>query len=469
MGSKTNAQFDELMAVVGRQGDPDVDVEIKGRDPILQTRFRLADTASAVLAGIGVAAADLWKLRTGEGQKVSVDARHAAASLRSYMYMKLTSRSSDEPMLGRAAMMGSTAIYETKDGRFFHTHGSFDPEGMLECIGASEASPEAVAASVKKWDALDLENHIAEAGRCGAMVRSPAEWAEHPHGQALAAKPVVEVFKIGDSDPEPFGAGDRPLSGMRVIDFTRVLAGPTCARTLAEHGADVLRVNAEHLDTSAAFDMDTGHGKRSVFLDLRAADDKAKMDQLVKGADVFSQGYRPHALERLGYSAEQLHELRPGIIYVSINCYGYEGPFADRPGWEQLGQSVSGVAYDEGYPDRPRLVPAAACDYTTGYLAAFGALTALGKRARDGGSYHVRVSLARSGMWFVGQPRVPDEVTLPGADALGFDDAKPFQTETATPYGNMIHLAPVVQMSATQPKWALPTVPLGSSKAEWLQ
>jgi crotonobetainyl-CoA:carnitine CoA-transferase CaiB-like acyl-CoA transferase len=228
----------------------------------------------------------------------------------------------------------------------------------------------------------------------------------------------------------------------------------------------VLRVGAQHLPTHTFFDMDTGHGKRWANVDLKQADGRNALLDLVRDADVFSEGYRPGAMQRLGFSPEALHQHRPGIVYVSINCYGHAGPFAGRPGWEQLGQSVSGMAWEEGGANAPRLVPAAACDYTTGYLAAFGALVALLRRAREGGSYQVRVSLARTGMWYLAQPRVAADVQLPGA-IPGREAVAQFTEETATGYGLMTHLAPVVQLSKTPPYWELPSPLAGSAPLVW--
>ena len=261
---------------------------------------------------------------------------------------------------------------------------------MLEC----EPDPQSVAKAVAKWDALDLEAAIDEARTCGGMVRSNAEWLASPHGQALAAKPIVEILKIGDSDPEPLPEGGRPLEGIRALDLTRILAGPMAARTLAEQGADVLMVTAERLPQIAEHVLDTNHGKRSCFLDLAKAEDAATLKALAKGADVFSQGYRPGMLQKLGFGPEELAKHRPGIIYVSISCYGADGPFSHRGGWEQVAQTMTGLCHEgrtPARPDGPALLPAAACDYTTGYLAAYGALLALARRAREGGSYHVRV------------------------------------------------------------------------------
>jgi len=207
--------------------------------------------------------------------------------------------------------------------------------------------------------------------------------------------------------------------------------------------------------------MDTSHGKRSCHLDLRSAEDAARLAQLVKRADVFSQGYRGGAMARLGFDAETLHALRPGLIYTSINCYGHEGPWQDRAGWEQLAQTTSGMAAAHG-GEAPALVPAAATDYATGYLAALGTLAALVRRAEEGGSYHVRVSLTQTAMLYLRQPRVSE----PAVDLTG-DERRSLCTKSATAGGELVHLGPVVEMSDTQPHWTSGPVETGTHPAAW--
>ncbi len=242
--------FDELMAI-RNLGEPAQNVTVTGRDPVLSTRFKLGETTGQVLAALGVAVSDLWEGRSGSAQDVEIDVSHAAAALRSYQYMSVDDPEYQAAVAARGTrrMMGITRAHPTKDGRWFLPHMGLPHLaervlGVLKC----EATPESVSAAVGQWDALALEDAIAEARCCGAMVRSTSEWLAHPHGEALAQKPVVEVIKIGDSDPEPLqGDAARPLAGVRVLDLTRILAGPTCARTMAEHGADVLMVTAEAL------------------------------------------------------------------------------------------------------------------------------------------------------------------------------------------------------------------------------
>ena len=263
-------------------------------------------------------------------------------------------------------------------------------------------------------------------------------------------------------------AGDRPLSGIRALDLTRILAGPITGRTLAEHGADVLMVSAPHLPQVWSYVADTSHGKRSCYLDLRDESEKQTLLDLIKTADVFSQGYRPDKINKMGLGPEALADIRPGLVYVSINCYGADGPFSHRAGWEQIAQIMTGIAAEgvqssSGY--RPKTLPAAANDYITGYLGAYGTLLALARRAREGGSYHVRVSLCQTGMMIYDQGKVS---ALPENLNLGVSDVESLCIESDSHLGRIKHLAPVLSLSETRPHWALPTPKMGSNGPSWL-
>ncbi len=229
---------------------------------------------------------------------------------------------------------------------------------------------------------------------------------------------------------------------------------------MAEHGAEVLLVNSARLANVPAFVMDTSHGKRSCCIELDDPDGVATLRALAAGADVFAQGYRGGSLARRGFGPEDLVALRPGIIVVTINCYGDVGPWRDRPGWEQMAQTVSGLALGQGGADRPALLPAAACDYTTGYLAALGTMAALWRRAREGGSYHVRASLCQTAGWLRGLDGAVGETT-------GFGDIDSYLTTSDTPFGRLRHLAPVVRLSETSPRWVVPTSPIGTHHPAW--
>jgi crotonobetainyl-CoA:carnitine CoA-transferase CaiB-like acyl-CoA transferase len=455
----------DLLASLGR-ADSSIQhtLSITGHDPVIATRFRAGEAAAAVLAANATAAADLWCARGGRPQRIEVDVRAAAASLVSFAYLRYQNASFERRGLA------TTALYRARDGRWVHLHGGFSSrEGTLALLNCDDDAG-AIAKAVASWDAQALEDALAERGVCGAKLRSADEWRVHPQGMALAQVPVVEILRLGDASPEPIPGpraeerGARPLSGVRVLDLTRVLAGPTCARTLAEHGADVLHVRSLKLPSIEPFVIDTNPGKRSCFLDLDRKQDVEQLRALARDAHVFSQGYRPGALARRGFAPEELAQMRPGIIVVSIDCYGHEGPFAGRPGWEQLAQTVSGMALEHAGDEHPALVPAAINDYTTGYLGALGVMRALARRTTEGGSWHVRVSLARTAMWIMSIPR-----TEPDAKPGGFDAASiaPWIIEMNTAWGPLTRLGPIARMSETPPRWDLPPARLGSDPPSW--
>jgi crotonobetainyl-CoA:carnitine CoA-transferase CaiB-like acyl-CoA transferase len=443
-------------------------VEITGgSDPILPTPFRISETSSAALAAVGLAVADLWELRTGRRQDVAVDARQATASLRSGRYMQMDgARVSTE----RNTVMG---VYPAKNGRWSYLHCNFPNHraAALSVLGVPE-DRQAVRQAVAKWDALELEEAIIAAKGAGGMVRTMAEWAKHPQAAAIATLPLMEIVKIGDSPPEKLPDGDRPLSGIRVLDLTRVLAGPTCARTLAEHGADVLKITGAHLPNIGYQEYDTGHGKLSAHLDLRQPQDLETLRGLIREADVFSQGYRPGTLGNRGLSPEALAQLRPGIVFVSLCAFSHVGPWASRRGFDTVVQTVSGITSRQGelFPGAepgPQFYPVSAIDYLTGYLMAFGALVALARRVRQGGSWLVRISLAQVGRWLVERGQVPEAELKDVVPEFTPEELARWSMTSDTPVGRLHHLGPVVRLSETSPRWARPSVPLGYHEPVW--
>ncbi len=390
--------------------------------------------------------------------------RAAAASLLSFMYQRVSG------LVFERRSLATTALYRGADDRWIHLHGGFrSREGTLALLGCADEA-DAIARAVATWDAQALEDALAARGCCGVCLRSADEWRRHPQGIALGKVPPIEIFKIGDAPPEALRGpranecGARPLSRVRVLDLTRVLAGPTCARTMAEHGADVLHVRGPRLPFVEPFVIDTNPGKRSCYLDLDRSEDLERLRALAREADVFSQGYRRGAFARRGFTAEQLAEMRPGIVVVSIACYGHEGPWAGRPGWEQLAQTTSGMALEHSGIERPALVGAALNDYTTGYLGATGAMLALARRATEGGSWHVRVSLTRTAMWIMSLPRVAQDMVPKPVDP---SEIAPWMIEMQTAWGPLKRLGPIARMSATPPRWDLPPAKLGSHPAAW--
>jgi len=435
--------------------------QLTGGDPVLPSDFKIATVAAASIAAAGLAAAELWRLRSGRRQHVAVDARAAAAAFRSERYLRVDGRTPP------GAWHPVSGFYRAGDERWIQLHCNFPHhrEGALRVLGC-DGIRDAVTAAVAKRKAAELEDGLAAAGLCAGMVRAPAEWQQHPEARAVATLPLFEIVRIGDAPAEAAGRGERPLSGVRVLDLTRVIAGPVCGRTLAGHGANVLLVTAEHLPAIEVHLMDGGFGKRSARLDLRRADHLEQLRVLMRHADVVCQSYRPGALAARGLSPEDLARLRPGIVYVTLSAYGHVGPWRERRGFDSLVQSVSGIAHEGGVAagtDGPRHLPAQALDHATGYLAAFGAMVALARRAREGGSYLVRVSLAQTGRWLDRLGRVAGH----GVPDPRVEDVEAFLQTTATPFGVLRHVSPAPILSETPASWARPSVPLGTHAPEW--
>jgi crotonobetainyl-CoA:carnitine CoA-transferase CaiB-like acyl-CoA transferase len=468
------AALDELLAIRGSNTAARADVTMVGHDPFYPTPFRVGESAGAALAAVGVAASDIWEMRTGRRQQVKVDVSEAAATLRTVDYTRAPNRDGRYEHVPipqtMAHMLTVTQPWRTADQRWFLPHFNLPNLAarvldVLKC----ESTPQAVQAAVARWNADELEEAIAAAGACGGTIRSHDEWLAHPQGRYLAERPVIEIERIGDSTPEPFVPGSRPLSGTRVLDLTRILAGPIAGRTLAEHGADVLMVTSRGLPQTPEHVRDTSHGKRSCFLDLKIEADAARLASLAREADVFIDGYRPGRLAAHGFDAQQLAALRPGIVHVTVSCFGSGGPFADRAGWEQIAQAVTGVCEANGRltgAGQPKLVFAPMCDYTTGYLAAYGAMLALARRAREGGSYRVHVSLCQAAMFAQRRGLVDAFGDAPGK--LSEEALKPLYVDEETCYGPLRTLGPVLGMSETPCRWVLPTPRLGGDEPVWL-
>ena len=328
-------------------------------------------------------------------------------------------------------------LYRTADGWVrLHTNFPHHRDGILRLLGCAHER-QAVADALRLRRALAFEAEATAAGLCVAALRSFAEWDAHPQGQAVPTRPLVAIERIGEAPARPLPAADRPLAGLRMIELTRVIAGPVCGRTLAAHGAEVLRIIAPHLPTFARLDIDTGRGKRAAQLDLRREADRRALRDLVRGADVFIQGYRPGAIAAFGFGPDALARLRPGIVAVSLSAYGAAGPWAEKRGFDSLVQTASGFNAAEAEAARqetPRALPAQALDFATGHLLAFGAIVGLIWRAEQGGSWHVQASLARTGHWLRGLGRIADGFATPDPTA---DDFADLMEESDTPFGRV--------------------------------
>ncbi|PMS17364.1 carnitine dehydratase [Trinickia dabaoshanensis] len=446
------------------------DIRLAGEDPGLPSVYRVGALANATIGAQALAAAECYRLRTGRRQRVELEQRRALAVFRSERYLRI-----DEgpPPELRDPLMG---FYETRDGRWIQLHTNFPHhrQGVVKVLGCADDHA-AVAEAIRGWDGAALDQVLADAGLCAALIRSPEEWAALPQAAALAARPLFEIERIGgeagDAPPMPIGgAGSfatRPLEGVRVLDLSRIIAGPVAGRTLAQHGADVLLVNGPHLPNIAPLVIDNGRGKRSALLDLRREDERAVLHALARDTDVFLQGYRPGALAAHGFSPEALARARPGIVYVSICAYGYSGPWSQRRGFDSLVQSASGIAWTEreaAGAAAPKHLPCQALDHATGYLAAFGAMVALQRRAVEGGSWHVRVSLAQTGRWLQSLGTIADGWRAPNVRP---GDVRDLMQTMDSPFGKVLAVAPAEAMSATPARFDRPPVPLGTDRASW--
>jgi hypothetical protein len=350
-----------------------------------------------------------------------------------------------------------------------HANFRHHRDGALRLLGLDPATVDRKDAeqAMLHWDAVAFEDAAAQAGLVAAALRSFAQWDASEPGRAVAAQPLVSITRIGDAAPlalPALGEAQRPLEGVRVLDLTRILAGPVGGRALAAYGADVLLVNAPHLPNIEAI-ADTSRGKRSALLDLRTADGRAGLESLLGEAHVFLQGYRPGALERLGFGAERAAQLRPGIVYVSLSAYGNQGPWAARRGFDSLVQTATGFNQAEaeaaGDAGKPRALPMQILDQATGYLIAFGAAAALRRQRLEGGSWHVEVSLARTGQWLRQLGRVPDGFSATPPPVEDFLDTTP------SGFGALRAVRHSARLSRTPAAWVLASMPPGSAPAEW--
>ncbi|MDP5008310.1 MAG: CoA transferase [Glaciimonas sp.] len=443
---------------------------LTGSDPILPSSFAVGVAAQASIAVSTLVAAEIGRLRgicSGDGnkiQQVSVDMRHALAEFRSERYLRINDAQPEDPWDKIAG------AYRCGDGRWVRLHTNFPHhrDGVLKILDCAHDKV-SVERSLQRWRAEDVENAAAEAGVVVAAMRSFAEWDQHPQGIAVQSLPVLSIEKIADAPARPLSmlTLDRPLDGVRVLDLTRVIAGPVCGRTLAAHGADVLQVSAPYLPSIAPLVMDNGRGKRSCFIDLKQISGQATLNHLLKDADVFVQGYRPNGMDALGFSPEAVAAQRPGIVYVSLSAYGHVGPWAQRRGFDSLVQTASGFNHAEAHAahsDEPKPLPAQVLDHAAGYLMAYGGMVALTRRITEGGSWHVRVSLAQTGHWLRQLGRVENGLHM--VDQR-FDQIGDLLEQCDSGFGRLTAVRHAAQLSATPARWTLPSVPLGTHPAHW--
>lgn len=436
---------------------------LRGQEPALPSTFAVGTMAQATIGASALAAAEFWYQRSGRRQLAAVDMRHAAAEFRSERYLSV------EGLPGREIWNKVAGVYQTGDGRYVRVHANMPHhrERTLAFLGASY-DRESVAAKLQNWTGEALETAASENGMVITMMRSLEEWRSHPHGAAVARLPLFEIIRIGDAAPRARPAAAQPMTGLRVLDLTRVIAGPVCGRTLAAHGADVLSVTGPDIPDIETLIMDGGRGKLRTRIDLRPADGRETLRALARDADVFVQGYRPGAIAAKGFAPEQLAELSPGIVCVSLSAWGHEGPWAGRRGFDSLVQNANGLNHAEAEAagvTGPKELPCQALDHATGFLMATGTMLALKRQAEEGGSWLVRVSLAQTGEWLWQLGRMP--VSCLSAHDPSREDVADLLEATDSGFGRMTGVRHAGLMSESPVRFARPSMPLGSHPAAW--
>lgn len=449
--------------------------QLTGSNQRLRSSFAVGAAAQASVAAAALAATEMGARRQPDlaAQSISVDMEHALAESTALFMLDGRLPSIWAPISGLYAC--GAAIGQPG---WVRIHANFDHhrDGALRLLGlppGKDTSKLQVAQALQSWNALEFEAKATEAGLVVVALRSLQEWVNHPHSAALREQPLINITQIdGGRRCAPRAWPNvtptaLPLEGLRVLDLTRILAGPVAARTLAAYGADVLMINSPHLPNIEAV-ADMSRGKRSALLDLKTPDGMASMQQLLGGAHVFLQGYRPGSLEALGLGVREVARLAPGIVYASLSAYGRIGPWADKRGFDSLVQTASGlnVAEAEAFGESaPRALPLQILDFGAGFLLAFGIQAALLRQAREGGTWHVEVSLARVAQWLLEIGRVPVIETPVAADPYAW--LRPYLETTASGFGELCAVSPSAQLSRTPAVLRRPAVIPGTDAPRW--
>ncbi len=434
-------------------------IVIEGSDPVFPARCPIGEVAAVALAEIGDAARELSIQAGGDPGAVSTSVERGAQSIISFALTKV-----DGATIPRTNQSNPfVRAYRCRDDRWIYLHGGFANlvTKLAGVLGVdATATFDEVGAVVAAWEAQALEDAIAEVDGCAAMIRTEQEWADHPHGAAVGGLDPVVVNAVSEPIAGWEPSQRRPLTGLRVLDLTRVLAGPTCGKTLAALGADVLQITGPKTPHVPSFVIDTGQGKRRAWGNFDDPADLVAVQQLAASAHVIVQGYRPGVVARYGLDADSLRSSGFRGIYANVSAYGPIGPFAERAGWEQLAQSVSGIAALEGTGEgaaaKPALLPAAATDYTTGYLLAGAIARQLGR----GFAANIDASLCQTAALLLrsGPRRDPAQATGIGVP----------ETETAVSgFGQVERLTPNVAVEGLDLTWRCGPMALGSSLLTW--
>lgn len=424
-------------------------------DGDLPSVYPVTDFASAAVAAAALAVAELVGCAAGRAPAVAVDRRLASLWFgRSVEPVGWTMPGPWGPLAG---------VYRARDGFIrLHTNAPHHEAVAVRVLGRN--TREGVTDAVASWYVHDLETAIVEAGGCAAEMRSLDAWRAHPQGRAVAAEPLIHVETMPGTSPSWAPDPQRPLAGLRVLDLTRVLAGPVASRFLAGYGADVLRIDPPDWD-EPGITPDVTLGKRCARLDLRRNADRAIVETLLSQADILTHGYRNGALDKLGYDVAARRALAPALIDVSLDAYGWTGPWAARRGFDSLVQMSAGIA-EAGMrwkgAAEPVPLPVQALDHATGYLMAAAAVRAVTRRFTAGEATTARLSLARTAAALTDFGEAPSDAAF--APAAENDFAGGIER---TSWGDARRLRPPAAVDGAPVRWEHPASMLGSAAPAW--
>lgn len=470
-------RLDEVLSTVGLSAaDAGGKLSFYGKDPLIPSVLQFASAAAVTLAAKAVAASALWRDRGGEAQDIAIDARKAMRRFSGFFEGRWETINGRPPSLkwnSTNPFFAQPFFRPTRDGRHVVALNIYPGlhSKALNLLKCSD-SPAAISAAIAQWNADDLEQAAAEAGIVIAKVRSLPEFmAEAQYRDVLAEMPLISIEKIGETEPIPFTAGAKmPLDGIRALGMGHVIAGAGLGRDLASFGADVLNVWRPDDSELEPFYWDAQVGMRSTYLGDGTAD-RAKLFELLETADVFFANRHPGYLEQAGLTAEALCAKRKGLVHAQVLLHGATGPWALRPGFDEIGACVSGVFAAEGTladPKQPPIVPIV--DNLVGWLGSIGVMAALRRRAREGGSYRVRVSLTRTCLWLLSLGLFDKDF----AKATAGKDAEhemvaPDLFTADTPLGTYQGMTDQIGFSSLKQGFRTVLQPMGADKPEWLE
>jgi hypothetical protein len=448
-----NTLLAEYWALAGKPVPP---VEVVNEANVLPSRLAATELAVGSVAAAATSAAELSRARGGPAADAHVDGRRVSAAFRSDRLLRLDG----QPIVGFAELSG---FWATADG-WVRTHANYSHHrqrllatlGLRDTAGASE-----LAAELAERRAREVEVSVSAAGGVCVAVRPPEQWRGQPQDLAVRQLPLVSWTRLGDAPmrrrPPPPTAPLLPAAGLRVLDLTRVIAGPVATRTLALLGADVLRLDPPQLPEIPSQHLDTGMGKRSALLDLTSQ--REEFEALLAGSDVVVLGYRPHALDRHGLSPERIVQRHPGMVIATLSAWGNVGPWGARRGFDSIVQAATGIAMVESADgSTPGALPAQALDHATGYLLAGAVLTAVAEQLDRGGSLHVHAHLARTAAWLLDH-RDSTERAMPNVDGLLY--------ERETRSGLLRYVPPAVELNGGPSDWVVVGSPWAADQPRW--